>query len=87
MSALILTPEVIATDRVPGSQNRWPPMDRLRNARGSRDRGACRRHRVVELQHIVRIDKMRAYNLVNLQRGYGLLSIVSPLEVRFDEDS
>jgi predicted nucleic acid-binding protein len=37
-------------------------------------------------KHIVRIDKMRAYNQVNLQTGFGLLSIVSPQEVRFDED-
>ncbi len=36
-------------------------------------------------KHIVRIDKMRAYNQVNLQTGFGLLSIVSPREVRFDE--
>ena len=36
-------------------------------------------------KHIVRIDKMRAYNQVNLQSGFGLLSIVSPQEVRFDE--
>jgi hypothetical protein len=34
---------------------------------------------------IVRIDKMRGYNQVNLQTGFGLLSIVSPQEVRFDE--
>ena len=37
-------------------------------------------------RHIVRVDKMRAYNQVNLQTGFGLLSIVSPQEVRFDED-
>ena len=36
-------------------------------------------------KHIVRIDKMRAYNQVNLQAGFGLLSIVSPQEVRLDE--
>jgi predicted nucleic acid-binding protein len=36
-------------------------------------------------KHIVRIDKMRAYNQVNLQTGFGLLSIVSPQEVRIDE--
>ncbi len=34
-------------------------------------------------RHIVR--KMRAHNQVNLQTGFGLLSIVSPQEVRFDE--
>lgn len=37
-------------------------------------------------RHIVRVDKMRAYNQVNLQAGFGLLSIASPQEVRFDED-
>ena len=37
-------------------------------------------------KHIVRVDKMRAYNQVNLQMGFGLLSIVSPLEVRIDDD-
>ncbi len=37
-------------------------------------------------KHIVRVDKMRAYNQVNLQTGFGLLSIVSPQEVRIDED-
>ena len=37
-------------------------------------------------KHIVRVDKMRAYNRVNLQMGFGLLSIVSPQEVRFDEE-
>jgi len=38
-------------------------------------------------KHIVRIDKMRAYNQVNLQTGFGLLSIVSPQEVRIDEST
>jgi hypothetical protein len=28
---------------------------------------------------------MRAYNQVNLQAGFGLLSIVSPQEARLDE--
>jgi predicted nucleic acid-binding protein len=37
-------------------------------------------------RHIVRLDKMRAYNQVNIQAGYGRLSIVSPQEVRLDED-
>jgi len=36
-------------------------------------------------KHIVRIDKMRAFNRVNLQTGFGLLSIVSPQEVRLDD--
>ncbi len=37
-------------------------------------------------KHIVRVDKMRAYNQVNLQMGFGLLAVVSPQEVRLDED-
>lgn len=37
-------------------------------------------------KYIVRVDKMRAYNQVNLQAGFGLLSIVSPREVRFDDE-
>lgn len=37
-------------------------------------------------KHIVRVDKMRAYNQVNLSAGFGLISIVSPREIRFDDD-
>ena len=37
-------------------------------------------------KHIVRVDKMRAFNAVNLFEGHGLLSIVTPNEVRFDDD-
>jgi len=36
-------------------------------------------------RHIVRLDKIKAYNQVNLANGYGILTIVSPKEVRFDE--
>ena len=35
--------------------------------------------------HIVRLDKMRAYNQVNLANGYGILTIISPKEVNYDE--
>jgi hypothetical protein len=35
--------------------------------------------------HIVRLDKMRAYNHVNLSNGYGILTIITPKEVRYDE--
>ena len=38
-------------------------------------------------EHIVRVDKMRAFNGVNLLEGFGFLSLVSPDEVRFDDDS
>lgn len=36
-------------------------------------------------KHIVRLDKIKAYNAVNLLNGYGVLSIQSPREVRFDD--
>lgn len=36
-------------------------------------------------KHIVRLDRIRAYNQVNLLTGYGILTIVSPKEVRFDD--
>jgi hypothetical protein len=32
-------------------------------------------------KHIVRLDKMKAYNQVNLACGYGILTIVTPREV------
>ena len=32
-------------------------------------------------KHIVRLDKMKAYNRVNLLQGYGSLTIVTPREV------
>lgn len=34
--------------------------------------------------HIVRLDKMKSYNQVNLINGYGILTIVSPQEVQYD---
>jgi len=36
-------------------------------------------------RHIVKLDKIKGYNQVNLLSGYGLLTIVSPKEVSFDE--
>jgi predicted nucleic acid-binding protein len=38
-------------------------------------------------QHIVRLDKMKAYNHVNQQRGYGMLTIVTPKEVMTDANA
>jgi hypothetical protein len=35
--------------------------------------------------HIVRLDKMKAYNQLNLLNGYGILTIITPKEVRYDE--
>lgn len=36
-------------------------------------------------KHIVRLDKMKQYNQVNFSQGYGILEIVTPREVLFDE--
>lgn len=36
-------------------------------------------------RHIVKFDKIKGYNQVNLLKGYGVLTIVSPKEVSFDE--
>ena len=36
-------------------------------------------------KHIVRLDKMKAYNQVNFSQGYAILTIVSPREVQFNE--
>jgi len=38
-------------------------------------------------KHIVRLDKMKAYNQINLLNGYGILTIISPKEVYFDESN
>jgi hypothetical protein len=35
---------------------------------------------------LVREDRIRGFNRVNLGAGYGLIMIVSPQEVRFDDD-
>ena len=37
-------------------------------------------------RHIVRFDRIKAFNSVNLIRGYGLLDIRSPLEVNLYEE-
>ncbi|MBI5216310.1 MAG: hypothetical protein HY960_11205 [Ignavibacteriae bacterium] len=36
-------------------------------------------------RHIVRLDKMQAYNRVNLAHGYDILTIVTPKEIVYDE--
>ncbi len=36
-------------------------------------------------KHIVRLDRIKGYNQVNLLNGYGVMTIVSPREVRFDD--
>ena len=32
-------------------------------------------------KHIVHFDKMRGFNAINVREGYGMLTILSPLEV------
>jgi len=36
-------------------------------------------------KHIVRLEKMKGYNQVNLINGYGILTIITPKEVRLNE--
>ncbi len=36
-------------------------------------------------KHIVSLNKIKAYNAVNLMQGYGVITILSPREVNFDE--
>ena len=36
-------------------------------------------------RHIVRFDRIRGFNAVNLREGYGTLDIRSPMEVMIDE--
>ena len=38
-------------------------------------------------RHIVRLDKMKLYNQVNLLNGYGILTIISPRELMGDEEN
>lgn len=35
--------------------------------------------------HIVRLDKMKSYNQVNLINGYGILTIITPREVNYGD--
>ncbi|WP_204102371.1 MULTISPECIES: hypothetical protein [Spirulina sp. CCY15215] len=37
--------------------------------------------------HIVRLGKIRGYNQVNLANGYGILTIISPQGVGYDENN
>lgn len=36
-------------------------------------------------KHIVRLDRIRAFNAVNLAEKYGMITIISPQEVKLDE--
>lgn len=37
-------------------------------------------------KHIVRLDKMKAFNHVNFLKGYGVLTIVTPREVAYEKN-
>lgn len=36
-------------------------------------------------KHLVRLDRIKAFNAVNLSEGYGIITILSPKEVKLDE--
>lgn len=36
-------------------------------------------------KHIVRLDRIRGFNAVNLAEGYGIVTILSPKEINLDE--
>jgi hypothetical protein len=36
-------------------------------------------------RHTVRLDKIRAFNSVNLEQGYGMVTTLSPKEINLDE--
>jgi len=38
-------------------------------------------------RHIVRLDRIKGYNQVNLGEGYGVLTVLSPREVMYDEQA
>lgn len=38
-------------------------------------------------KRIVRLDRIKAYNQVNLAHGYGILTFVSPREVSYDDQA
>jgi len=35
-------------------------------------------------RHIVRLEKIKAYNQINLANGYGILTIISPRDIGYD---
>ena len=37
-------------------------------------------------KHIVRLDKMKKYNQINILNGYGVLTIISPKEVFWEDE-
>ncbi len=51
-----------------------------------RDAGSLNGTFIVQPGSIVRLDKMKAYNQLNLQNGYGILTIISPKEAIINGD-
>lgn len=37
-------------------------------------------------RHIVRLDKIKQYNFVNIKNGYGLINIITPLELNYENE-
>lgn len=37
-------------------------------------------------KHLVRLDRIKAFNAVSLSEGYGMIPILSPKEVKLDEE-
>jgi predicted nucleic acid-binding protein len=37
-------------------------------------------------KHIVRLDKIKLYNLVNLKNGFGLINIITPMEINYENE-
>ncbi len=35
-------------------------------------------------KHIVKLDKIRSYNFVNITNGYGLINIITPVELYYE---
>ncbi len=35
-------------------------------------------------KHIVRLDKIKLYNIVNFKNGYGLINIITPMELKYE---
>jgi predicted nucleic acid-binding protein len=37
-------------------------------------------------RHIVRLDKIKQYNFVNIKNGYGLINIITPIELYYENE-
>lgn len=87
VEAVILTPEVIALRDAYLAAGVVGPASR-NDATHVAAATAAHADAIVSwnFRHIVRLDKIKAYNQVNLLHGYGILTILTPLEALTDED-